>query len=166
MSEAPRHESRHRPLGEVFEGSNAIVDLLAQHRIVVAPHVAARLGLGLGGDAGAIVEVAAALRGSQRLGLTSLPDPLPLVPTIDAAIGPAGEGLIPWERQALVIAAVCIDDRIDVLLAATGRSMAGPRRERTEPASPARCGALRIRRPAHTRLGARACVVGRSHSGA
>lgn len=124
MSEAPRHDSRHRSSGEVFEGSNAIVDLLAQHGITVAPHVAARLGLGLAGDAGAIIEVATALRASQRLGLTSLPDPLPTVPAIDSAIGPACERLVSWERQALVIAAVCIDDRIDVLLSATGRSMA------------------------------------------
>ncbi|MEF3403451.1 helix-turn-helix transcriptional regulator [Agromyces sp. CCNWLW203] len=124
MSEAPRHGSRHRPVGVVFEGSSAIVELLAQHDLIVAPHVAARLGLGLAGDADAIIEVATALRASQRLGLTSLPDPLPIVPAIDADIGPACERLDGWERQALVIAAVCIDDRSDVLLAATGRSMA------------------------------------------
>ncbi|RXZ47906.1 LuxR family transcriptional regulator [Agromyces fucosus] len=124
MSEAPRHDPRPRSSGEVFEGSNAIVELLSQHGITVAPHVAARLGLGLAGDAGAIIEVATALRASQRLGLTSLPDPLPTVPAVDVAIGPDCERLVSWERQALVIAAVCIDDRIDVLLAATGRSMA------------------------------------------
>ncbi|MCP2369367.1 DNA-binding CsgD family transcriptional regulator [Agromyces terreus] len=124
MQEQPHREPRHRGAVEAFEGSGAIVELLSEHGIVVAPQVAARLGLGLGGDAEAIVEVASALRASQRLGLAALPDPLPLVPAIDAAVGPDGHGLQPWERQALVIAAVCVDDRVDVLLAATGRSMA------------------------------------------
>ncbi|MGI9822515.1 LuxR C-terminal-related transcriptional regulator [Agromyces sp. Marseille-Q5079] len=124
MNEEPRREPRDRAIVEVFEGSSAIIELLSRHRITAAPHVATRLGLGLGGDADAIVQVATALRSSQRLGLASLPDPLPLVPAIDAAVGPEGERLAPWERQALVIAAVCIDDRIDVLLSATGRSMA------------------------------------------
>ncbi|GAA1837938.1 helix-turn-helix domain-containing protein [Agromyces salentinus] len=124
MNEEPRQQPRHRSTVEAFEGSDAIVEMLAQHRIFVAPHVAARLGLGLGGDADAIIQVAGALRGAQRLGLASLPDPLPLVPAIDEAVGDDGERLAPWESQALVVAAVCIDDRIDVLLAATGRSMA------------------------------------------
>jgi DNA-binding CsgD family transcriptional regulator len=124
MNEEPRREPSDHANVDVLEGSNAIIELLAAHQLTVAPHVAARLGLGLAGDADAIVQVATALRGSQRLGLASLPDPLPLVPAIDAAVGPDGAGLAAWERQALVIAAVCIDDRIDVLLTATGRSMA------------------------------------------
>ncbi|MFF2372687.1 LuxR C-terminal-related transcriptional regulator [Agromyces sp. NPDC058110] len=115
---------RHRSSVEAFENSNAIVGLLARHRLVVAPHVASRLGLALCGDADAIIEVATLLRTSQRLGLSVLPDPLPLVPAITAAIGPHGERLTAWERQVLVIAAVCTDDRSDVLLAAGGRSMA------------------------------------------
>ncbi|SFR72814.1 regulatory protein, luxR family [Agromyces sp. CF514] len=114
---------RHRSSVEAFENSNTIVELLARHRLVVAPHVASRLGLALGGDADAIIEVTTLLRTSQRLGLSVLPDPLPLVPAIAAAVGPQGDILADWERQALVIAAVCTDDRSDVLLAATGRSM-------------------------------------------
>ncbi|KQM82859.1 helix-turn-helix transcriptional regulator [Agromyces sp. Leaf222] len=123
MDETSRTQPRHRSNVEAFESSNAIIELLARHRIVVAPHVASRLGLGLGGDADAIIEVAALLRAAQRLGLAVLPDPLPLVPAVSAAIEPHAASLAPWERQVLVIAAVCTDDRIDVLLAASGRSM-------------------------------------------
>ncbi|ANJ26357.1 helix-turn-helix domain-containing protein [Agromyces aureus] len=120
----PRTTPRHRSNVEAFESSNAIIELLARHRLVVAPHVASRLGLGLGGDADAIIEVTTLLRASQRLGLAALPDPFPLVPAISAAIEPQAANLADWERQALVVAAVCTDDRIDVLLAASGRSMA------------------------------------------
>lgn len=123
MEESSRNTPRHRSSVEAFESSNAIVELLARHRLVVAPHVASRLGLALGGDADAIIEVTLLLRGSQRLGHSVLPDPLPLVPAITAAVEPLGRRLAAWERQALVVAAVCTDDRTDVLLAASGRSM-------------------------------------------
>ncbi|WP_157413517.1 helix-turn-helix transcriptional regulator [Agromyces allii] len=124
MDETSRTDPRHRSNVEAFESSNAIIELLARHRLVVAPHVASRLGLGLGGDADAIIEVTTMLRAAQRLGLAVLPDPLPLVPAITAAVEPQGANLAAWERQALVIAAVCTDDRIDVLLTACGRPMA------------------------------------------
>ncbi|WP_084620656.1 helix-turn-helix transcriptional regulator [Agromyces italicus] len=121
--ERPRQAPRHRSSTEVFEDTRAVVELLARHRLVVAPHVAARLGLALSGDADAIIEVTGRLRAAQRLGHAVLPDPLPLVPAIEAAVGAEVQRLAEWERTLLVTAAVCVDDRVDVLLAASGRPM-------------------------------------------
>ncbi|MFF2387621.1 LuxR C-terminal-related transcriptional regulator [Agromyces sp. NPDC058104] len=122
--ERPRQAPRHRSSTEVFEDTRAVVELLARHRLVVAPHVAARLGLALSGDADAIIEVAGRLRAAQRLGHAVLPDPLPLVPAIEVAVAADVQRLAEWERMLLVTAAVCVDDRVDVLLAASGRPMA------------------------------------------
>ncbi|UOQ88392.1 helix-turn-helix transcriptional regulator [Agromyces endophyticus] len=122
--EHPRPPARHRSPVEAFEDTRAVVELLARHRLVAAPHVAARLGLALGGDADAIIEVAGLLRESQRLGHAVLPDPLPSVPAIEVAMASGGARLAAWERNLLIVAAVCVDDRIDVLLAASGRPMA------------------------------------------
>lgn len=121
--ERPRQAPRHRSSTEVFEDTRAVVQLLARHRLVVVPHVAARLGLALSGDADAIIEVAGRLREAQRLGHAVLPDPLPLVPAVEAAVADDAVRLAEWERRLLVTAAVCVDDRVDVLLAATGRPM-------------------------------------------
>ncbi|MFF2494534.1 LuxR C-terminal-related transcriptional regulator [Agromyces sp. NPDC058064] len=121
--ERPRQAPRHRSSTEIFEDTRAVVELLARHRLVVAPHVAARLGLALSGDADAIIEVAGRLRAAQRLGHAVLPDPLPLVPAIEAAVAADVLRLAEWERMLLVTAAVCVDDRVDVLLAASGRPM-------------------------------------------
>ncbi|NYD55097.1 helix-turn-helix transcriptional regulator [Microbacterium pseudoresistens] len=72
-------------------------------------------------DLRATAEVLGLLSEDQRRGLRSLPDPLPLVPSIQGL----GDALVldPWERDALLVAAVCIDDRMDVLLDVIGRSM-------------------------------------------
>lgn len=116
---------RHRSAIEAFEHTASVVELLARHRLDVAPHVAARLGLALAGDADAIIEVAETLRPGQRLGHEVLPDPLPLVPAVDAAVGLDGDGRVAeWERRVLLAASVCLDDRIDVLLAVAGHGMA------------------------------------------
>lgn len=122
--EHPRPPARHRSPVDAFEDTRAVVELLARHRLVAAPHVAARLGLALGGDADAIIEVAGLLRVAQRLGHAVLPDPLPSVPAIEVAMAPSGARLAAWERELLVVASVCVDDRIDVLLAASNRPMA------------------------------------------
>lgn len=121
--ERPRQAPRHRSSTEVFEDTRAVVELLARHRLVVVPHVAARLGLALSGDADAIIEVTGRLRVAQRLGHAVLPDPLPLVPAIERAVGADALRLAEWERRLLVTAAVCVDDRVDVLLTASGRPM-------------------------------------------
>ncbi|MGX5697615.1 LuxR C-terminal-related transcriptional regulator [Agromyces soli] len=116
---------RHRSTVESFEQTAAVVELLGRHRLEVAPHVAARLGLELAGDADAIIEVADTLRLAQRLGHEALPDPLPLVPAVAAAaresLAPAP--LEPWELRVLLAAAVCIDDRTEALLAVAGHGM-------------------------------------------
>lgn len=73
------------------------------------------------GDEQVVEELLGRLSTSQLQGLRALPDPLPLVPSIDAV----GESLTlsDWERRALLVAAVCVDDRLDVLLTAIDRSM-------------------------------------------
>ncbi len=87
----------------------------------MSPDVAHTVSEACAGDERTIAEIAARLSSQQRHGLRALPDPLPLVPSI-AALG-SSLALSEWERDALLLAAICIDDRIDVLLEATGRSM-------------------------------------------
>ncbi|WP_127794112.1 helix-turn-helix transcriptional regulator [Agromyces sp. LHK192] len=109
---------------DAVEGTVQILELLARHDLVVVPHIAARIGLAVAGDAEAVLETARALRPSQRLGRTALPDPLPVVPAIARALdGQAGE-LADWERRVLLTAAVSVGDRTDVLLAAADCSIA------------------------------------------
>lgn len=118
-SRSPRHRSR----DDAFEGSRAVLELLGRHSLTVAPHVAARLGLALAGDADAIIEVVQRLSESQRHGRAALPDPLPLVGAVAAAVGLRPSALTNEAREVLLTAAVCVEDRTDAVLAATGRSM-------------------------------------------
>ncbi|MGO2520321.1 MAG: LuxR C-terminal-related transcriptional regulator [Microbacterium sp.] len=80
-----------------------------------SPDVAHRLREACGGDERTVSEMLARLSREQQRGLRSLPDPLPLVPTVEAL----GRSVVlaTWEREALQIAAVCIDDRLETLLA-------------------------------------------------
>ena len=105
------------------EGSLAVLELLDRRGIAVAPHVASRLALALAGDAEAIVEVAAFLSPAQRSGIAALPDPLPLLGHVHRAVAPAAAELDAAERTVLLCAAICVDDRTDVLLTATELSM-------------------------------------------
>lgn len=111
-----RHASlsptRHATAESTREGSSAPS---------ASPEVAYRLREACGGDERTIAEVLARLTPEQRHGMRSLPDPLPLVPTI-GALGRAAM-LADWERDALQVAAVCVDDRLDVLLEVIGRSI-------------------------------------------
>lgn len=86
-----------------------------------SPEVAHRLSEACGGDERAVAEILAQLTPQQRGGLRSLPDPLPLVP----AIAELGRTLVlaAWERDALLVASICVDDRLDVLLDAIGKNM-------------------------------------------
>lgn len=93
----------------------------AQKTLWMSPDVAHAVSEACAGDERSIAEIAARLSPQQRQGLRALPDPLPMVPSI-AALG-SSFALNAWERDALLLAAICIDDRIDVLLEATGRSM-------------------------------------------
>ncbi|REJ06655.1 LuxR family transcriptional regulator [Microbacterium bovistercoris] len=74
------------------------------------------------GDEEIAAEIADVLTPEQRAGLSALPDPLPLVPGIRAVVGAA---LSRSDLRILLIAAVCVDDRVDVLLEAGGTTMTG-----------------------------------------
>ncbi|MFC4139030.1 MULTISPECIES: LuxR family transcriptional regulator [unclassified Microbacterium] len=87
----------------------------------IAPHVHARLVATCCGDEAIAAEIADALTPEQLTGLSALPDPLPLVPGIRSLVGAA---LGPSDLRILLIAAVCVDDRVDVLLEAGGTTMA------------------------------------------
>ncbi|MFE6734005.1 LuxR C-terminal-related transcriptional regulator [Microbacterium sp. NPDC057650] len=86
----------------------------------IAPHVHAQLVATCCGDEDIAAEVADALAPEQRTGLSALPDPLPLVPGIRSVIAAA---LPASDLRVLLIAAVCVDDRVDVLLEAGGIDM-------------------------------------------
>lgn len=92
-----------------------------QPGLSAAPEVAHRLFEACGGDEHTVAEILARLSPQQRRGLRSLPDPLPLVPSI--AMWGGSLVLNDWERDALLVAAVCIDDRLDILLDVIGRNM-------------------------------------------
>ncbi len=101
---------------------HATLGLLDSHGLAVAPHVAQRLSLALAGDPVAVVEMARRLCEAQRLGTEALPDPLPLLERVERSLG--GVRLRDWESEVLLVAAVCVDDRVEVLLDASGRGMA------------------------------------------
>ena len=106
------------------EGTVAVLELLATHNLTAAPHVAARLWQALAGDGDAIVETVSTLRIEQRAGLSALPDPLPLLSVVRAAFSVSEAELTATERAFLLAAAVCVTDRTEILLAATGSAMA------------------------------------------
>lgn len=107
------------PLGP----SEALHLLLVEERMAVAPHVAARLARQLAGNAAAIAQTARLLSVEQLAGSAILPDPLPPVPAVRALIGDRLDDLAPEERRALLVAAVAVVERTDVLLAASGLSI-------------------------------------------
>ncbi|MCK0117047.1 helix-turn-helix transcriptional regulator [Isoptericola sp. S6320L] len=102
--------------------SNPPVDALAllghETRRAVAPHVAARLGRVLGGDAAALSQLAALLRPEHLAGTSLLPDPLPAVPALRSGWARTRGGRD--DRSVLLCAAVAVTDRADVLLEAAG----------------------------------------------
>ena len=106
------------------EGTVAVLELLAQHNLTAAPHVAIRLWRALAADGDAIVETARMLSLDQRAGLSALPEPLPLLSVVRAEFSVSAAELTATEQAFLLAAAVCVTDRTDVLLAATGSSMA------------------------------------------
>ena len=85
-----------------------------------APHVRAQLEAVCCGDAVTTAQIAAALTPAQRAGLSALPDPLPLVPAIRDVHGATERAS---DRRILLTAAVCVDDRVEILLEACGISM-------------------------------------------
>ena len=91
------------------------------HDLALAPTVAARLERDLAGDEDAIMQMVAWMTRAQRCGTEALSDPLPLLDQIERSVG--DPALQPWEFETLVAAAVCVDDRTEILLAVAGRPM-------------------------------------------
>ncbi|MHA7304435.1 LuxR C-terminal-related transcriptional regulator [Arthrobacter sp. TMN-49] len=94
-----------------------LLEFLSHHGIAVAPHVASALFADLSCDIDAVLEVARFLTPSQLSGHSARPDPLPLLPGLLARVGAAGAELDAEERAGLLAAAICVEDRTEVLLA-------------------------------------------------
>ncbi|MBL0888118.1 LuxR C-terminal-related transcriptional regulator [Myceligenerans indicum] len=85
----------------------------------VAPHVSVALSDKVEGDREAQAELEKVLTAEQLTGAALLPDPLPAVPAARAA-QPGLGGLDEDARRILLVAAVAVIDRAEVLLAAAG----------------------------------------------
>jgi len=103
--------------------ADALHVLLVERRLAVAPHVAAHLTRLLRGNAAAITQTAALLTPEQLAGTSILPDPLPSVPAVRSLFGARLAALEDAERHALLVAAVAVVDRTELLLSATGLAM-------------------------------------------
>jgi len=103
--------------------ADALHLLLVERRLAVAPHVAAHLARRLGGNTAAIVQTADLLTPEQLAGGSILPDPLPVVPAVRRLLGERLAALSAAQRHALLVAAVAVVDRTELLLGATGQAM-------------------------------------------
>lgn len=94
----------------------------------VAPHVACELSRVVGDEPGCVDQTARMLDDEHLLGTALMPDPLPAARAVREAVGPLG--LDDDARRVLLVAAVAVVDRTEVLLAASGTDidtlMAGP----------------------------------------
>jgi DNA-binding CsgD family transcriptional regulator len=94
----------------------------------VAPHVACELSRVVGDEPGCVDQTARMLDDEHLLGTALMPDPLPAARAVREAVGPLG--LDEDARRVLLVAAVAVVDRTEVLLAASGADidtlMAGP----------------------------------------
>lgn len=94
----------------------------------VAPHVACELSRVVGDEPGCVDQTARMLDDEHLLGTALMPDPLPAARAVREAVGPLG--LDDEARRVLLVAAVAVVDRTEVLLAASGTDidtlMAGP----------------------------------------
>lgn len=114
----PRSTLLSAPRYDAFTSIGDVHALLVRAGLPVAPTVVARLAVACNGDPAAVVEIAQRLNHAQRRGLRALPDPLPLVPSIAERFSSAKFDDV--DRQILIAASVCIDDRLEVLLAVAG----------------------------------------------
>ncbi|WP_435737108.1 helix-turn-helix transcriptional regulator [Cellulosimicrobium sp. PMB13] len=103
--------------------ADALHLLLVERRLAVAPHVAAHLARRLVGNAAAIVQTADLLTPEQLAGGAILPDPLPVVPAVRRLLGDRLALLTTEQRHALLVAAVAVVDRTELLLAAVDQTM-------------------------------------------
>lgn len=108
---------RRRPTedtGVPLEIIESMLDDLLEHELSTAPHVLGTLVVELNADLPTVREVAAHLTPQQRHGLRPLPAPLPLVPPIANVF--AAVEFDDADRNLLLAAALCLDDRLDPLL--------------------------------------------------
>ena len=89
----------------------------------ISPAVAGDLTHQLSGNTACIIQTAAELTPAQLAGTSILPNPLPSVPALAELHAPALAGLGPADRRVLLIAAVTVTDRTEVLLSAAGTTM-------------------------------------------
>lgn len=94
----------------------------------VAPHVACELTRVVGDEPGCVDQTARMLDEEHLVGTALMPDPLPAARAVREAVGPLG--LDDEARRVLLVAAVAVVDRTELLLAASGTGidtlMAGP----------------------------------------
>jgi DNA-binding CsgD family transcriptional regulator len=84
----------------------------------MAPHVACELTRMVGDEPGCVDQTARMLDGEHLRGTALLPDPLPAARAVREAVGPLD--LDDDARRVLLVAAVAVTDRTEVLLAASG----------------------------------------------
>lgn len=99
--------------------ADALQILNEEHPDPTSPLVAATLAHLLHGNIAAIIETARELSPDQLRGAAMLPDPLPVVPALEALHGAALASLSAIERCLLLRAAVAVMDRTSILLSAT-----------------------------------------------
>lgn len=91
----------------------------------VAPHVASHLTMDLEGNPACIIHAASLLTSEHLAGTSLLPDPLPVAPASRAVLEERVEALSVRDRAVLLVAAVAVVDRIDVLTAASAVTIMG-----------------------------------------
>ncbi|MGF3055707.1 LuxR C-terminal-related transcriptional regulator [Microbacterium sp. YY-01] len=114
----PRSTLLSAPRYDALSSLAEVQEALVRADLIVAPAVVTRLAAVCQGDAAIVIELAQRLHRSQRWGLRALPDPLPLVPAISQRF--ADVHLDEESHRILLAAAVCVDDRLDVLLELSG----------------------------------------------
>ncbi|MEP7765607.1 LuxR C-terminal-related transcriptional regulator [Sanguibacter sp. 25GB23B1] len=97
--------------------------LRARQCPATAPRVAAALARQLSGTTACILQTAAELSAAQLAGTSLLPNPLPPVPALEAVHGATLDQLDADDHRTLLVAAVSVVDRADLLLAAAGRTL-------------------------------------------
>lgn len=101
-----------------------VLHLLAARQLpATAPRVAAALARQLSGSTACILQTAGELTAAQLAGTSLLPNPLPPVPALEAVHGATLDRLGDDDARTLLVAAVSVVDRTDLLLAAAGRTL-------------------------------------------
>lgn len=98
--------------------------VLAEHDVVAAPHVVASLVRASSCNPAALLQTVPRLSPEQLGGTSLLPDPMPVPPATERLVGARLIDLSPVEHRFLLIAAVAVVDRTDVLVRAAGTDAA------------------------------------------